>query len=465
MTNDRRAVSLAIPKALIPWLICGVGMLFYCYNYFLRVSPSVMQSELMQAFNISAYQFGNLAAFYYYAYTPMQVPAGMLFDKFGARFVLFFACLTAVLGIGVFITADNFAFAALGRFLIGLGTAFSYIGSLKLAALWLPSNRFATAAGLTTAFGMTSAIISQNYLTKAVQIVGYKHALYSVLFLGILLSVVMFIAIRNNRPPLQQQQRAPQAPMDLKQLFKALKFISTNPQMWLIGCIGCLTYLPASAFLDLWGVSFLKTAYHFTPEQAAYISSCAFVGWIIAGPTIGALSDKIKRRRTPLLFAGIAGTILLCIIFYVPGLNSTVLSMVFFSLGFCCGSHPICFAVGKENNPIQISGTAVAATNMLTMMGGALFQPLVGKLLDWHASGAIGANGLPIYTTEDYLFALTIIPIGVSIGGILCLFLKETYCQSQAKDKDIQIFEKPTKKEKDSIPCMLESELGSEGIS
>lgn len=467
MINDRRALSLPIPKALIPWLICVVGMLYYCYNYFLRVSPSVMQSELMHAFNITAYQFGNLAAFYYYAYTPMQVPAGMLFDKFGARLVLFFACLAAVLGIAAFITANNFAIAALGRFLIGLGAAFSYIGTLKLATLWLPSNRFATAAGLTTAFGMTSAIICQNYLTKVVQIVGYKQALYSVLFLGVLLSILIFFSIRKRSPFQQQQRHAPHTPMSLKQLFKALRLIFTNPQMWLIGFIGCLTYLPASVFLDLWGISFLKTAYHLTPERAAYISSCAFVGWIIAGPTMGALSDKIKRRRPPLLFAGIMGAILLCTIFYIPGLNTTELSIVFFILGFCCGSHPICFAVGKENNPIQISGTAVAATNMLTMMGGALFQPLVGKLLDWHASGAIGANGLPIYTTQDYLFALTIIPIGVSIGGILCLFLKETYCQSQAKEKDIRVFAPSKTKERESEPTqsMLESELEPEGAS
>lgn len=464
MITNRQSLSLPIPKALIPWLICGVGMLYYCYNYFLRVSPSVMQNELMSTFHITAYQFGNLAAFYYYAYTPMQVPAGMLYDRFGARMVLFIACLTAVIGLGVFILADNFAFAALGRFLIGLGTAFSYIGSLKLASIWLPTNRFATAAGLTTAFGMTSAIISQNYLTKVVQVVGYRHALYSVLFIGLALSIVIFCSIRNHKSqpanPLAARPAQASTPMGLKQLLKSLRFIFTNPQMWLIGCIGCLTYLPASVFLDLWGIPFLKTAYHLSPEQAAYVSSCAFVGWIIAGPTMGALSDKIKRRRTPLLFAGMAGTTMLLIIFYMPSLSHTQLCMAFSMLGFSCGAHPIVFAVGKENNPIQISGTAVAATNMLTMMGGALFQPLVGKLLDWHASGgALGANGLPVYTTQDYLFALTIIPIGVATGGILCLFLKETYCQSQAKEKDIQVFApRPA-------PVMMDSDLEPEAAS
>lgn len=440
MINDRQTLTTGSSKMMLPWLICGMGMLYYCYNYFLRVSPSVMQNELMQNFHITAYQFGNLAAFYYYAYTPMQVPAGMLFDKFGARQVLFFACLTAVTGLGVFITADNYALAALGRFMIGLGTAFSYIGTLKLASIWLPSNRFATAAGMTTAVGMSSAILSQNYLTKVVQLVGYKQALGSVLFIGIALSIAIYFMVRNRPKNQLNSQGHLAAPMDLSQLMKSLRLIFTNPQMWIIGGISCLTYLPASVFLDLWGIPYLKTVYHLSPEQAAYISSCAFVGWIIAGPTMGAFSDKIKRRRTPLLFAGTAGAAMLTVVFYMPGLSFTELSLAFFMLGFSCGAHPICFAIGKENNPIQISGTAVAATNMLTMAGGALFQPLIGKLLDWHANGAVGPNGLPFYSAQDYSFALSVIPMGVACGVILCMFLKETYCRSQAKEEDIRIF-------------------------
>src|SRR5580700_10807591 len=110
--------------AMQPWIICTIGMLFYCYNYFLRVSPSVMQTDLMQGLHITAYQFGNLAAFYYYAYTPMQIPVGMLYDRFGTRLMQFLACLTVVLGVFIFISADNLATASLGRFFIGLGSAF-----------------------------------------------------------------------------------------------------------------------------------------------------------------------------------------------------------------------------------------------------------------------------------------------------------------------------------------------------
>src|SRR5665213_3391541 len=107
MTNRIKLFGFA--TSIYPWLIVSCGMLFYCYNYFLRVSPSVMQGELTHAFHITATQFGTLAGFYYWAYTPMQIPAGMIYDKFGVRVVLCMACLVASLGLSVFVASDSYA--------------------------------------------------------------------------------------------------------------------------------------------------------------------------------------------------------------------------------------------------------------------------------------------------------------------------------------------------------------------
>lgn len=422
---------------LQPWIVCGIGMLFYCYNYFLRVSPSVMQSDLMQGLHITAYQFGTLAAFYYYAYTPMQIPVGMLYDRFGARTVQFFACVTAILGATVFIMADNLLTASIGRFLIGLGTAFAYIGVLKLASLWLPPNRFATVAGLTTAFGMVSAIISDKYLTEFVSSVGYKNALHIALFAGVALSIIILLFMRNKpKVTLSNVEVSYQSPMNFKQLLHALRIVLSNPQMWLVGIIGCLFYLPASVFLDLWGIPYLEAAYHLTPAQAATAVSWTFVGWIIAGPSIGALSDKIKQRRLPLIISAFMATILLSMIFYIPGINTSTLFVLFFFVGIFCGAHPLCFALGKENSPRQISGTAVAVTNTLIMLGGMVFQPVVGKLLDKHAVDVVMQNGIPIYSASDYTYALSVIPISLIIAIFLTFYLKETYCESPELEEE-----------------------------
>ncbi len=438
MTNPR-ADSSTFTRSFYPWLIVACGMLFYCYNYFLRVSPGVMQDQLTAAFHINATAFGTLAGLYYWSYTPMQVPAGMIYDKYGVRFVLSAAVLTAVAGLWVFISADHYVTAAFGRLMIGAGCAFAYIGTLKLASIWLPSNRFAFVAGLATAAGMTSGAMAQKYLTSIAKSLDYHDALFTVLVVGIVLSILVVLTVRN-RPALNSHSHEPvRDPSDARSLIKDLKHIFTNRQMWLIGIIGCLVYLPSSVFLDTWGVPYLKGVYDLSQTDAVQTIGYTFYGWIIAGPLIGALSDKLKLRKLPLALTGLFAAFFLCVIFYGPHLEIATLKLIFFMVGFCCGAHSLCFALGKENNPVHLSGTAVATTNMLIMAGGMIFQPLAGTLLDLHASGALGPDGLRIYTSADYNFALSIIPLGVALGIFLCTFLKETHGEFEADEpvKDV----------------------------
>jgi MFS family permease len=430
MKLSNRAMAFPSIKLAYPWMIVCCGMLFYCLNYFLRSSPSVLQNDLLTTFHITATQFGILAATYSFSYVPMQVPAGMIYDRFGVRYVFFLASLVATAGLCIFIYTNNLYMAGTGRFLIGLGCAFSYIGTLKLASIWLPVNRFATAAGVTTAVGMSFGIFSKKYLNHTIGTMDYRTALAPAIIAGVLLSILIFIFIRekNKDPNFTQEE-----PMEMKQIMHALWIISRNPQMWLIGIIGCLLYLPAS-FLDTYDIQFWQTVYNLEPQQAVNVSSLTFFGWIIGGPIIGAFSDRIRRRRAPLLFSGLVASVLLCVLFYFPNLiNVHLLYIISFVIGFCLGSHPLCFPLGKENNPLRISGTATAVTNMLIMTGGMILPPVVGKLLDYHAT-QVGPNGLPIYNASDYTFALSIIPIGVMIGIGLCFFLKETYCKQRIDD-------------------------------
>lgn len=424
MALNQRIETHSLWRSTYPWVIVSCAMLFYCFNYFLRVSPGVMQDQLTSAFHINATKFGVLAGLYYWAYTPMQLPAGMIYDRFGVKFVLFTAILMATTGLWVFINADYYNLAALGRLMIGAGCAFAYIGTLKIAALWLPANRFAFVAGLATAAGMASGKLAQSYLTSSAKFMSYQESLYVVLIAGAILSVMMLLFVRNK--PRSSMRITPLPPKNRK-ISQDLLSVLSSRQMWLIGIIGCLVYLPSSVFLDTWGVPYLKNVYGLSQADAVHTIGKTFYGWIIAGPVIGALSDKIKLRKLPLALSGFFAALFLCAIFYGPMFSIPTLNFIFFMVGICCGCHSICFALGKENNPMHLSGTAVATTNMLIMAGGMIFQPVAGLLLDLHASGAVGVDGLRIYTGTDYNFALSIIPLGVALGIFLCLFLKETH--------------------------------------
>ena len=411
---------------LMGWLMCLLAALFYCYAYILRVFPSVMTDELSELFNLNATSLGLLTTFYYAAYTPMQLGVGVIIDRYGARVILSFACLLATFGVFIFMSSSYLPMVELGRFMMGLGSAFAYVTALKLASLWLPPNRFAAMAGLTTSFGKAAAISSTFLLTKSVQTIGVKLSLNTLFIIGLLLSVIIILFIRN-RPKNTSGKHDQQTPT-FKEVFHQLKCMLRKPQMWLIGMIGLVLYLPACIFLDIWGIPYLKAVYHLTPHQANISISMIFIGWLVSSPIIGVISDRIKSRKKPLVLFSFLATVLVLIAFYVPGLSMIDLNIVLFGFGICCGCHPLCFALSKENNPTIFAGSATALTNTMIMLGG-YFQPVVGMLLDSHWQGGYTAHH-KLYTSSDFQFALSILPIALALSTVLCMMLQETNCEN-----------------------------------
>ena len=426
---------------LVAWLICGLGAVFYSYEYFLRISPSVMEGALRTHFNLSATGFGLLSAFYYYAYVPMQLPVGVLMDRFGPRRLLTIACLICVMG--TFLFADTFAFgvAAAGRFMVGLGSAFAFVGVLKLATIWLPEDKLAMVAGIATALGTIGAMIGDNLLGSMVTWVGWQQTVNFTAIFGIGLIFVLWFGIRDQK----RHQRQSGTIDSFKKNMIDLGIIVRNKQIWINGMYGCLVYLPTTVFAELWGIPYLRHAHELTQHNANFCNSLLFLGFTIGAPTMGFISDKLKRRKLPMLIGASGAAIVMMMILYLPGLNVNSLSVLMFLLGLLYSVQSIVFAVGREVSPKEAAGTAIAMTNMIVMIGAMFLQPLVGRMLDWSLISrdhAISFHGLPVdkmqqlYTAADYRFALSIIPLGIVIAAILTFFLKETHAQANFRVRD-----------------------------
>lgn len=412
---------------LLAWAVFATGTLYYCFAYLLRVYPSVMEHQLRSYFHITASGFGLLTSFYYFAYAPMQLPVGMSVDRIGPRRSLIFACLISTVGIVIFAYFKPFSVALLGRFMVGFGAAFAYVTALKLASVWLPRQYFATATGLVTGCGMVAAIFTDMYLTHAVKFYGFKFALYFPLSVGIVLIflIICIIPAKRQKQPANALDEEAHA-LNFKQLKDYLTIMIKNPQMWLIGIVGALLYMPSSVFLDVWAIPYLHHVHHLSPENAALGVSVMLTGWICSSFSSCAISDIFGSRKIPLVVASFAGTIIASIILFDHHLSFFILYLLLFLFGLSCGPHPLCFTLSKENNEHKISGTAVAFANFIIMMGGFIFQPVVGTILDWLWCGHT-QNGIRIYSDTHYMMALGILPIGLLIAGILTLFIKETY--------------------------------------
>ena len=182
-------------RFLLPWFICILGALFYCYEYLLRVSPSVMTHQVMKTYHLEASSFGNLSAMYYYIYIPMQLFVGLLLDRYGPRRLLTMATIACAIGVYFFAATHILFLAEIGRFLMGFGSAFAFVGVLKLAIIWLPPQRFALVTGFTVMLGMIGGMLGDVFLTSLVHMEGWKLTCFLAAIFGVLLALIIFSVI------------------------------------------------------------------------------------------------------------------------------------------------------------------------------------------------------------------------------------------------------------------------------
>lgn len=421
---------------LIGWLICALGAIFYSYEYLLRIAPSVMEHPLRTHFNMSATGFGLLSSFYYFAYVPMQLPVGVLLDRYGPQRLLTLACFICVVGTFLFTGTTTYWVAALGRFLMGFGSAFAFVGVLKLATIWLPENRLAMASGLTSALGPIGAMLGDNFLELFITRLGWIKTLNITAFFGIGLTVVLWFGIHDKQGKYRQHGTV----SSIKKGLVDLGIIIRNKQIWVNGMYGCLVYLPTSVFAELWGIPYLINSHGMSAHSAGIANSLLFLGFILGAPLMGYLSDYLERRKFPMFFGAVGAAVVMTIILYMPGLNETAVQYLMFLLGLLYSAQAIVFAVGRELSPGEAAGTAMAITNMIVMLGAMFLQPLVGHLLDFSLSrhmpeaaitGSVVNNVQKLYSVNDYQIALSIIPIGIVMAAMLTFFLKETHAHAK----------------------------------
>lgn len=401
------------------WVVCSFGMIFYAYEFLLRIAPSVMEPDLRSFFGITAAGFGTLVGLYYIIYTPMQLFVGPIVDVYGPRRILASATVACALGTLIFSLTHNVTIAGAGRFLVGFGSAFAFVGALKLATVWLPINRFATFAGMVTALGMVGGMVGDIGLTSLVQYIGWRNTMLIGTLFGIVLAPIIYLIVRDhpkNTTPVKIERR---------ELLKEFGKIVKNRQIWLSGFIACMLYLSLAAFAEIWGIPFLLSA-GFSRHEAALMNSMVFFGWLIGSPIGGLISDRIKKRKLPLIVGSILAAVCIFLVLIIPMHSIIIVSTLLFLFGLFCSVENICFAIGYESSSPMVAGTAVAFVNMLTMLSGFVFQPFIGKLLDWFWTGDM-QNGIRIYSHHNYRLALISLPICMLISLVLTLFLRESY--------------------------------------
>lgn len=412
-------------RQFYPWLIWGLGAAFFFSEYFARVAPSIMVPQLMQTFQASALAIGSIAGFFYYAYISMQLLVGVLVDRFGPHRLLTLTAGICALGCFLFAVSHSLHLAQFSRLLMGFGAAFAFVGTLKLATIWFPANRFGLLAGLTQALGMLGAAVGEGPLATLVTHMGWRETMWLIGGILLLLTLLMGLFVRDKPTSKSEMYQAPSSPMSLK---SSLLLVSRNPQTWINALASGFLYAPSAIFAELWGVSYLVHVYGIHTHVAAMAVSTIFVGWAVGGPFFGWLSDRIKLRRPIVVGSAILSLLFIGIALYVPKMPLPMLFTTLFLYGMSNTGVATTYAISTELNPREVAGTSVAFTNMGSILIGALFQPIVGWFLDLQWTGHM-QNGLRVYSGLAFKNALIVLPIFCLLALVFALLTKETHCR------------------------------------
>jgi len=427
-----RTASLAAHPAanlFVGWRACfgwGLATVFYFYDYLLQVSPSAMKPELSMAFSAEAEQFGSLAAYYLYAYGLMQIPVGLLIDRFGPRRLLTLAAAFCALGSLLFGAADGLWMAKMGRIFMGVGASFAVVSCSCIAAAWFPVQRFALLTGVMVTVGMLGAVSGLAFMTEVVSDFGWRGTMQGGALIGAIMTALLWIVVRDKK---KSRTAYPDvAQLKTLNIWQGLKHVMQRPQNWIAALFASLMFVPTLAFGGLWGLPFLVEAHGLEPEVAGKVISLIFVGFACGGPVFGWLSDYWGRRNLPMMVGALAALLICLIIIYSDHLPLPVMSSLLFALGFFSSAFILAFAVIRESNPVAISGTAIGFMNAINTFSGAIAQPIVGKILDLQAVGSEHV-GQAIFSLEQYRTALVSLPASLLLSFILLWALKETYCK------------------------------------
>jgi sugar phosphate permease len=427
--SSEHVSSLAKKMLSYRWICYGMLLLTYIFVYFDRVAPAVVAPELMKEFGLSATSLGILASMYFYPYAATQIPSGILSDYLGPRLSVGTFFIIAAIGTALFGLAHSFGVIIFGRFLMGVGVAVVWIPCMRILANWFRPIEFSTLTGVMLTFGNAGAILASAPLAFLVGLVGWRYSFFWLGAFMLILSALNFLILRNKPadkgyPTVSEidgidyyQQAGEQASFkeNLKKLFLMKNY-------WLIAVYAFMIYGTVMGFQGLWFIPYIQQIYGIPKQEAANMLMFWPIGMALGCFCIGWASDRIlKSRRKASLYGIIIYAISwLPVVIWPSAIPLKAFYPLLFVMGFFCGAYVPNYAHVAEGQPHSFIATANGMVNIWYFVGGALFQAVMGLVLDGY--GKVGDK----FPVQAYQMAFIVCLTALLIGAVAMYFTNDT---------------------------------------
>ena len=419
------------------WTAFSVVSAAFVLSFFHRFAPAAIAADLQSAFLINSAALGSLAATYFYVYTLMQIPTGVLADTLGPRRIVTVGSLLAGAGSILFGLADTFTVAAIGRLLVGLGVSVTFIALLKLNAAWFNERNFGSITGLCILLGNLGSLLAASPMAWALGYVSWREIFMVAGLLSLILAGLTWWLVRDNPvqsglPSLRELDGKIAHPLHDGHWYHGLLQVAGNRASWPgffvnLGISGTLF-----AFAGLWAIPFLTQGHGWDRSTAAGHTTLLLAGFALGAFFIGTLSDRLGRRKPVVIVA--CGLYVACWLPLLFGWNLRPgwSHSLFFLMGLGAAGFTLTWACAKEVNRHALSGMATSLVNTGAFLGAAILQPLVG----WAIDHAAGKNSLPAGEPIKQALMLANFQTGIAVlfgfallGWFASFTLRETHCR------------------------------------
>jgi len=412
----RRTLALAIVVAA------------YVLSFFQRFAPAGIAADLTAAFNTTASSLGALAATYFYVYTLMQVPTGILVDTLGPRRILLIGGMVGGAGSLMFGLAPGLELALVGRTLIGLGVSVTFIAMLKIIAVSFDERHFATLVGLSMLIGNLGSVLAGAPLSWLAQATGWRGIFVALAGVSMLMGVACWVLVRER--PAVAGKPDPKPQFDGALVLAGLRSVLKNRDTWPTVCVNFGICGSFFAFAGLWATPFLTQAHGLTRPIAANHVSLYFVGFALGCVVMGALSDRLGKRKPVLIVSSHLYLLIWLVLLSGPVLPLMASYSLFTLMGLVTAGFTLTWACVKEVNAPLLSGMSTSVTNMAGFLAGAVLQPLVGWVMDRNWQGGLTSTGARLFTPEDFHAGFLLLGAVAAFGAIASWWIRETGCRN-----------------------------------
>lgn len=407
--------------------ILGLG---YIVVYFHRLCPAVLAVDMMRDLNAGGTLIGILGSAYFYPYAIMQLPAGLLSDSWGARKSVSAFLLIAFAGSVLLGFSPTSTWAIVGRTLVGLGVSMLFVPTMKVISEWFNTKEFAVMSGILIAIGGIGSLASASPLAWLSSLIGWRMSFVAVGIVTLGVAALVWLLVRDRPqafgwPSCVENVHTETTPIGL---FEGVKKVLSYKWFWPVA--GWI-FFNASIFFalgGLWGGPYLMQVYHLDKTGAGHILSTFSVGMIVGSPFLSYLSNRVFQGRKPILVMSSFIMILITLALYLftERLPIFMLYALFFGIGiFSSSVVAIGFTTTKELFPVRIAGTSIGLINLFPFLGGALFQPFIGYILE--QNGRIN----DAFTVDGYNKAMLVFLACSVISFLSSLFTRETLEKSR----------------------------------